>query len=61
MSCTCQECNHSYKVDIIVDDTLWEKIKPKGKPKGSGLLCGQCIMNKIENFDEYAMYKLSSE
>lgn len=53
MSCTCQECHRLYKVDLIVPDDLWEKIKPSGKSKGTGLLCGSCIMDQIEILDEY--------
>lgn len=53
MSCKCQGCGKQYKVDIIVPDDLWEIIKPKGKPVGSGLLCGGCIMKKIEEQNEY--------
>jgi hypothetical protein len=45
--CTCQECNNKFTVDILVSDELWEEIKPVNKPKG-GLLCGNCIMKKIE-------------
>ena len=52
-SCNCQECNCQYKVDLIIPDDLWEKIKPEGKPEGEGLLCGACIMNKIESLNEY--------
>lgn len=53
MSCKCQNCGRQYKVDLNIPDDLWEKIKPKEKPKGSGLLCGMCIMEKIEELDEY--------
>ncbi|MDY6796972.1 MAG: hypothetical protein SWK76_17070 [Actinomycetota bacterium] len=54
MSCTCQECGKRYKVDFIVDDDLWERIKPDGKEQGAGLLCGSCILRKIEALDEYS-------
>ena len=53
MSCICQECNQEYKVDFIVNDELWEQIKPDGKEQGAGLLCGSCIMKRIEELDEY--------
>ena len=53
MSCTCQKCGNKYKVDLIIPDVIWEKIKPKGKAIGAGLLCGKCIMTKIENLNEY--------
>jgi len=56
--CTCQNCGCKYKVDILVPDDLWEKIKPKGKEEGAGLLCGVCIAQKIEKINEYAAYKI---
>ena len=49
MSCKCQGCGNRYKVDLLIPDNLWEKIKPEGQPKGSGLLCGHCIVNRLEN------------
>jgi len=60
MSCKCQECGRQFKVDVVVSDNLWEKIKPKNKPIGSGLLCGSCILTKIENFNEYGGFYLIS-
>lgn len=62
MACKCQECNCYYHLDLIIPDEFWEKIKPIGKPKGSGLLCGSCIMKKIENivFD-YSVFSLKEE
>lgn len=60
MSCTCQECGEKYKVDLIVEEDLWERIKPGGKEQGAGLLCGSCIMKKIESLGEYdAVYARS--
>ena len=55
MSCTCQGCGKQYRVDLIVPDNVWEKIKPAGKASGAGLLCGACIMNKIELYGEYGV------
>lgn len=49
MSCKCQDCGKLYKVDVIVPDALWERIKPAGKPVGAGLLCGSCIITRIES------------
>uniref|UniRef100_A0A6M3K851 Uncharacterized protein n=1 Tax=viral metagenome TaxID=1070528 RepID=A0A6M3K851_9ZZZZ len=60
MSCKCQGCGNRYKVDLIIPDDLWEKIKPKEKPKGAGLLCGSCIMKKIEAFDKYDVWQLKT-
>lgn len=55
--CMCQCCGQRYKVDFIVPDELWEKIKPKGKAVGAGLLCGWCIVENIEagGFAAYRM------
>lgn len=53
MSCICQQCKKDYKVDLYVPDVLWEEIKPKEKPEGSGLLCGSCIMKRIEQLNNY--------
>jgi len=53
MSCKCQQCGKQYRVDFIIPDHIWEKIKPAGKAYGAGLLCGSCIFSKIEDFGEY--------
>ncbi len=55
MSCKCQGCGKPYKVDLLVPDDLWERIKPEGKSMGAGLLCGQCIMGRIEVLNEYCV------
>lgn len=59
MSCTCQECGKNYKVDLIISDELWEQIKPDNKDVGCGLLCGSCIMIKLEDIGEYNSYHLN--
>jgi len=63
MSCRCQACGREYKVDIIVDDPLWEKIRPdKSRNPDSGLLCPVCIVKKIIDLtDGYSVFKLKSE
>ena len=61
MSCKCQKCGKQYRVDILIPDKIWEKIKPKGKAKGAGLLCGSCIMEAIEKIGEYESYFLVTE
>jgi len=53
MSCKCQKCKKEYKVDLIVPDYVWEKIKPQNKPVGGGLLCGSCIIESIEKMFGY--------
>lgn len=56
--CTCHKCGRKYKVDIIVPDEIWEKIKPAGKARGAGLLCGPCIAEKLETLDRFVAYHL---
>jgi len=58
MSCVCQRCKNKYKVDIIIPNFLWQKIKPQDKSKEAGLLCGRCIFDRIELLNEYASYNL---
>ncbi len=58
MSCICQGCGKKYKLDIMVPNYLWEQIKPKGKSKGAGLLCGSCIMDRTENREDNFCFKL---
>lgn len=56
--CRCQECGWHYKVDVMVPDHIWRRIKPDGKPEGAGLLCGECIMRSIERLGKFACYEL---
>ena len=58
MSCICQQCGMDYRIDLIIPDDVWEKIKPINKPKGAGLLCGRCIMDKLESFNHYGLIKV---
>ena len=58
--CKCDLCENKYSVDLIVSDELWEKIKPKWKPAGAGLLCASCIMKRIEESTGYAVFYLES-
>lgn len=58
MSCTCQKCHKSYKVDLIISDDLWKKFNINEAKNGAGLLCGSCIMENIGNISDYAAYKL---
>jgi len=55
MSCKCQKCGKHYKIDLIIPDQLWKQIKPINKPEGGGLLCGACIMKKLEGFNNYGV------
>lgn len=59
MACTCHNCGRKYKVDILVSDDVWHRIRPhKNRPKYAGLLCGSCILSKIEQLGEYNSYTL---
>ena len=58
MTCMCQSCGKEYMVDFIVCDEIWERIKPKDKPKGGGLLCGECIAKRIESFGKYDCFEV---
>lgn len=57
--CTCHKCKRKYKVDVLVPDDVWARIRPdKDKPEGAGLMCGACILTEIERLGEYAAYTL---
>lgn len=58
--CICQRCMSRFTVDLMVPDDLWEVIKPQGKPLKSGLLCSQCIIERVITHleGEFAAFKL---
>jgi len=58
MSCKCQGCGKQYRIDVGVPDEVWERIKPSGKAQGAGLLCGSCIMARLEAMGVYGSYEL---
>ena len=59
MSCTCHKCGGDYKVDLLVDDSLWVEIKPDiGKDPHSGMMCPKCIIGAIEDMG-YSAWKLT--
>jgi glycyl-tRNA synthetase (class II) len=58
MSCKCQNCKKQYRVDLLIPNELWERVKPKGKTMASGLLCGSCIMKRIEQLNNYRALKV---
>ena len=58
MSCKCQNCNQQYKVDIIIPDDLWKQIKPKDGYDDTGMLCGKCITQKLEDLNIYSAFEL---
>lgn len=59
--CRCQGCWALFRVDVIVPDALWDRIKPAGKAEGAGLLCGPCILARLEALGEFAAYFLATE
>lgn len=59
--CICQSCGKRYRVDLNIPDEIWKRIKPEGKSKGAGLLCGSCIMIRIEaegKTDKFETYRM---
>jgi len=49
--CLCQSCGERYKVDLMIPDKLWDAIYPD--KNGGELLCGVCIMKKVEMLDNF--------
>jgi len=58
MACKCQGCDKDYRIDVIVQDGIWERIKPTGKPIGARLLCGSCIISQLEAEGNYGSFRL---
>ena len=48
-------------IDLLLPDDLWDKIKSDGKCDGAGMLCGSCIMDRIEKISGYDAWILSKE
>lgn len=56
--CRCGGCGERYRVDIILSDDLWRKLQ-EALPAGPiNLLCGSCIIERLERFGEFAAFKL---
>lgn len=45
--CKCQSCGVTFYEDVMIDDDLWNAVRPDGKPEGAGLLCGRCIGKRL--------------
>lgn len=59
--CLCQGCRRRYKVDINVSDKLWRRLQDGDVGRGykrPNLLCGICIMRRIELLGEFGCYDL---
>lgn len=61
LSCVCQKCGEKFKLDLIISNDLWGKIKPKEKQQDSGIYCGCCIIKKIEGLLGYSKFNLLSD
>ena len=57
--CICQGCGSKFQVDVLIPDSLWERIKPIDKSDTAGLLCGACIFARIESLGEFGMLNLT--
>lgn len=51
--CLCQRCGYRYKVDIMLSDSLWERIHGP-----HNLLCGMCITLLIEGVNQFDYFDL---
>lgn len=58
--CACNACGRPFALDTIVPDDLWERIKPEGKPPGAGLLCGCCIIMRLEALGHRVLHATTS-
>ena len=56
--CLCQGCGRRYRVDFNVPDAVWQRIRPNGSSLHGGLLCGQCIVDRIEALGRFAVYEV---
>jgi len=54
----CQDCGRQYGADVLVRNKTWERIKPTGLSKGGGLLCGGCIVKRIEALEMHSAWRL---
>lgn len=48
MTTRCQHCNQPYFIDLMVPDQYWRLITPGDPALLNGLLCGVCIMARLE-------------
>ena len=61
MSCTCHNCGRKYKVDLLVPNEIWHKIKPPNSSNEGGLLCPICIAERLENLNGYDYWILTKD
>lgn len=53
--CTCHDCHQRYRVDVILPDELWQRI---GIVAPGALLCGPCVLARVESLGEFAAFAL---
>lgn len=51
----CEECGRQYRTDLIIPDVIWERICSSEV----GLICGSCIMRRIEDLHEFELLVVS--
>lgn len=56
--CKCQCCGRRYRVDLLVPEDLWKKITIRPDDLAAGLLCGRCIMSRIEDLGEFDAFEM---
>lgn len=56
--CRCHACGRRYRVDLVVPDPLWLRIRPPGPVVEAGLLCGPCVMERVEALGEFGAFAL---
>lgn len=62
MPCFCDSCGQKYKMDVMIENKLFKRIKAFiEKEKGSKIeiLCPLCICKAIEEMDGHSAYKLT--
>ena len=58
--CTCHVCGRRYRVDVLVPDEMWAEIRPEHAASADGgLLCGPCILERIEARGRFAAFNLA--
>lgn len=56
--CLCHGCGRRYKVDFLVPDDLWDRIRPAGSSGEGGLLCGPCVAERVEALGEFGAWRM---
>lgn len=59
--CTCQGCGEKFSIDLNIPDHLWKRIKPRDSSDEGGLLCGACIMARLEELQQTENISITME